>query len=121
MLLHKLRAATHLVCLLLWANLTSVASGFRRGPRPALRELRQAGVRLWLAARGAVTLRGKFRVSRVVRLCLASGVSRRTLARNLEAAVALAEKDIGRQKFEQAVATLTPHIDAHPEHPKAAK
>jgi putative glycosyltransferase (TIGR04372 family) len=48
-------------------------------------------------------------------------VPRQTLARNLEAAAALAERDIGRQKFERAVATLTPHIDEYPEHPKAAK
>src|SRR5262245_37751546 len=121
MLLHKLRAAIHLVCLLLWANLASVAGGFHRGPRSILRELRHSCVRLSLAGWAVLTKRGKFRVSRLVRLCLASGVSRRTLTANLEAAVALAEHDIGRQKFERAVATLTPHIDAAPEHPKAAK
>lgn len=121
MLLHKLHAATHLIHLLLWANLSLVVRGFRRGPRAGLQELRHTTTRLWLAAWGGFTLRGKFRVSRWVRLCLSSGVPRTTLQRNLEAAAALAERDIGRQKFEQAVATLTPHIEANPDHPKAAK
>src|SRR5439155_25958788 len=102
MLLHKLRAAAHLAWLLLGANLLSVAGSVRRGPRAALRELRHAAVRLSLGAWAVVAMRGKFRVARIVRLCLASGVPRSTLERNLEAAVALAERDIGRQKFERA-------------------
>lgn len=121
MLLHKLRAASHLVCLLLWANLSRVAGSFRFGAGAVVRELRHTAIRLWLAISCGLRLRGKFRVSRLVRLCLASGVSREVLARNLEAAAALAERDIGRQKFEQAVDTLTPHIDAAPDHAKVAK
>jgi putative glycosyltransferase (TIGR04372 family) len=121
MLLHKLRAAAHLAWLLVSANLVAVARGFARGPRAAARELRHTTIRVWLGFRAGLFWRGKFRVARVVRLCLASGVPRATLERNLEAAAALAERDIGRQKFEQAVETLTPHIDAAPDHPKAAK
>jgi putative glycosyltransferase (TIGR04372 family) len=121
MLLHKLRAGTHLVGLLVWANLCSIATAARQDLRGLLRETRHSSLRLWLAVWTGLRKRGKFRVACWVRLCLASGVSRTTLARNLEAAVALAEQDIGRQKFEQAVATLTPHIEAYPDHPKAAK
>jgi putative glycosyltransferase (TIGR04372 family) len=121
MLLHKLRAGTHLIGLLLWANVYSVVAAVRQGPRGVLRETRWASKRLWLAVWTGVTRRGKFRVSCWVRLCLASGISRSILVRNLEAAVALAERAIGRQKFEQAVALLTPHIEAHTHHPKVAK
>ncbi len=56
-----------------------------------------------------------------MKLCQASGVPRTVLERNLEAAVALAERDIRLQKFERAVATLTPHILIAGKHPKAAK
>src|SRR5262245_37209941 len=105
MLLHKLFAACHLACLLLWGNLRSIARSIGAGPRPVLRELRHSTIRLWLGIHGCFLLRGKFRVTRLVKLCLSSGVSRATLARNLEAAVALAERDIGLQKYERAVAT----------------
>ena len=75
-------------------------------------------MRLWLALIAGLVLRGKFRVTRVMKLCKASGVSREALEVNLEAAVALAECDIGLQKFERAVATLTPHILAASNHPQ---
>src|SRR5262245_47382513 len=121
MLCHKLRAAGHLAWLLLSANVRAVASALAEGPRHAAREMRHAFVRLWLGLLAGLLMRGKFRVSRIVKLCRASGVSRATLERNLEAAAALAERDIGLQKFERAVATLTPHIEAARDHPKAAK
>jgi putative glycosyltransferase (TIGR04372 family) len=121
MLLHKFRAATHLACLLLWANLRAVGRASLEGPRSALCELRHATIRVWLGLVAGLFWRGKFRVMRVMKLCKASGVSRETLEANLEAAVALAERDIGLQKFERAVATLTPHILAAANHPKAAK
>ena len=121
MFLHKLLAAGHLGSLFLWANLCAVGGGLVQGFRPGVRELRHSTIRLWLGFIAGVFLRGKFRVSRVVKLCRASGVSRTTLERNLEAAVALAERDIGLQKFERAVATLTPHIESAPLHPRAAK
>ena len=121
MFLHKLRAAAHLAWLLFSANLGRAAAGFATGPRVAVRELRQSLVRLAIGLHAGLLLRGKFRVSRFVRVCLASGVPRAALERNLEAAAALAERDIGRQKFERAVETLTPHIDAAPDHPKVAK
>jgi putative glycosyltransferase (TIGR04372 family) len=121
MLLHKFRAACHLAYLLLWANLRAVARAFTRGLRAGTREFRHASMRVWLGVLAGLFLRGKFRVTRVVKLCKASGVARATLERNLEAAVALAERDIGLQKFERAVATLTPHIESSPLHPRAAK
>lgn len=121
MLLHKLRAAGHLAWLLLWGNARAVAAAARGGVRPAVREVRHALARLRLGLLAGLFMRGKFRVTRVVKLCRASGVSRETLERNLEAAVALAEQDVGRQKFERAVATLTPHVEAAGGHPKAAK
>src|SRR4051812_39796730 len=110
MLLHKLRAASHLAWLLLWANIRAICRRTAEGPRPLLREVRHATMRLWLALIAGLVLRGKFRVTRVMKLCKASGVSREVLEANLEAAVALAEWDIGLQKFERAVTTLTPHI-----------
>jgi putative glycosyltransferase (TIGR04372 family) len=121
MLLHKLHAAGHLAILLLWGNFREVRRGIKEGPRAGLRVLRQSTVRLWLAVVAVLILRGKFRVTRIVKLCLGSGVGRAALERNLEAAVALAERDVGLQKFERAVATLSPHIDAASLHPKAAK
>ena len=121
MLLHKLRAASHLAWLLLWANTRAVCRRTVEGPRPFLREIRHATIRMWLGFLAGLFLRGKFRVTRVMKLCKASGVSREVLEANLEAAVALAEWDIGLQKFEQAVTTLTPHILAASNHPKAAK
>jgi putative glycosyltransferase (TIGR04372 family) len=121
MLLHKLFAACHLAGLLLWGNFRSLAGSIGQGPRSALRELRHSTMRLWLGIHAGILLRGKFRVTRVVKLCLSSGISRARLARNLEAAVALAERDIGLQKYERAVATLTPHIETAARHPKAAK
>jgi putative glycosyltransferase (TIGR04372 family) len=121
MLLHKLRAAGHLAALFAWGNLRSMGRALKAGPRPAVRELRHCAVRLWLAVCAVLVLRGKFRVTRIVKLCRASGVGRAPLERNLEAAVALAERDIGLQKFERAVGTLTPHIEAASDHPKAAK
>lgn len=121
MILHKLTAAGHLSWLLVRGNLYSIARSRSEGPRAFLRELRHVTVRLWLALAGTLLLRGKFRVSRIVKLCRASGVPRAELESNLEAAVALAERDIGLQKFERAVATLSPHIDAAADHPKAAK
>jgi len=121
MLLHKFRAAGHLAVLLAWGNLRAVGRAMSAGPRPAIRELRHSTVRLWLAFCAVLILRGKFRVTRIVKLCRASGIGRAPLERNLEAAVALAERDIGLQKFERAVGTLTPHIEAASDHPKAAK
>jgi hypothetical protein len=121
MLLHKLRAACHLALLLLWGNLREVGRGIKEGPRAAVRALRHAAVRVWLAFVAVLILRGKFRVTQLVKLCRASGVGRATLERNLEAAVAFAELDVGLQKFERAVATLSPHIEAASLHPKAAK
>jgi putative glycosyltransferase (TIGR04372 family) len=121
MLLHKFRAAGHLAWLLLWGNFRAIGLGMKESPRSFLRELRHSIVRLWLAFVAGLFWRGKFRVIRIVKLCRASGIRRSTLERNLEAAVALAEGDIGLQKFERAVATLTPHIEAAARHPKAAK
>ena len=76
MLLHKFRAASHLAYLLLWANLRAVVGAFVIGLRRGLRELRHATVRLWLGVIAGLFLRGKFRVTRIVKLCKASGVSR---------------------------------------------
>jgi putative glycosyltransferase (TIGR04372 family) len=121
MFLHKSRAAIYLGWLILWSNLSSVVGSLHRGPRATVRECRQAALRIWLAVHAGLMLRGKFRVTRVVKLCLASGVTRATLEQNLEAAVVLAERDIGSQQFERAIAILTPHIDAAGNHPKAAK
>ncbi len=121
MLIHKLRTATHLCCLFIVSNLRQMGNSFKQGPSEVLRELRHTTVRSWLAVSAVFRLRGKFRVARFVKLCQVSGVSRLVLEGNLEAAVALAERDIGRQKFERAVATLTPHIEAAANHPKAAK
>ncbi len=115
MLLHKVLVAAHLWWLLLWANVRSAACGFSAS------EVRRSAFRLWLGLLAVPLKRGKFRVTRIVKLCLSSGVPRETLARNLEAAVALAESDIHRQKFARAIATLTAHIDANPNHPKVAK
>ena len=120
MFLHKLVSGSHLVLLFAWANLCT-ALGALRPSRPALRRLRQVAVRTALAAHAVLLLRGKIRVTRFVRLCKSSGVSRATLERNLEAAVALAEWDVGRQKFDRAEALMTRHIDASPDHPRAAK
>src|SRR5690242_4402103 len=107
MLLHKLRAASHLAWLLLWANVRAIGRAAGEGPRSTFRELRHVLIRLWLGLFAGLFRRGKFRVMLVMKLCKASGVSRRALEANLEAAVALAERDIGLQKFERAVATLT--------------
>jgi len=121
MFLHKLIAASHLAWLLLWSNTVAVAQAIRRGPRATLRELRHSFVRVWLGVGAGLFLRGRLRVSRIVRVCRASGVPRATLEKNLEAAVILAEGDVTRQHFERAVELLTPHIDSAPEHPRAAK
>ena len=91
MLLHKLRAASHLAWLLLWANTRASSRRTVEGPRPFLREIRHATIRMWLGFLAGLFLRGKFRVARVMKLCQASGVSREALEANLEAAVALAE------------------------------
>lgn len=120
MLLHKLISGLHLGVLLVCANVVAALSAFRR-PRMLLREWRQVCLRLWLGVHACLRMEGKFRVTRIVKLCRSSGVSRATLERNIEAAVALAEHDIGWQRYDQAVAVLTPHIDANPNHPKIAK
>ena len=79
MLLHKLRAASHLAWLLLWANIRAVHGRAAEGPRALLREIRHATVRMWLGLMAGLLLRGKFRVTRVMKLCKASGVPREVL------------------------------------------
>ncbi len=120
-LLHKLRAACHFAWMLFWANVRAVLQGFGQGSQAGLGELRRAATRLWLVIHAGLLLRGKFRVTRLTRLCELSGVTRATLSSNLEAAVAMAERHIGRQRFEQAEELLTPHIEANPNHRRAAK
>jgi putative glycosyltransferase (TIGR04372 family) len=121
MILHKLVTGFHLTALFLWSSIRVGLGALRRRPRRALLEFRQTVVIAWLGIHAWLVLRGKFRVTRLVRLCLLNGVARSTLERNLEAATALAEWDIGRQKFERAVQLLSSHIDSAPQHPKTAK
>jgi putative glycosyltransferase (TIGR04372 family) len=119
--LHKLGTLSHFAWLLFWANLRAVLQGIEQGPRGTLREFRQAAIRFWLVIHAGLFLRGKFRVTRLMRLCESSGVSRAALSSNLEAAVAMAERDLAHQKFEEAEALLTPHIEANPNDPWVAK
>jgi len=121
MFLHKWLAGSHLACLFIWANLIAVFGALSSPSRGSIRQLRQIAVRTALCLRAWLFLRGKIRVTRVTRLCLSSGISRSILERNLEAAVALAEWDIGRQKFARADQLLSTHIEANPSHPKVAK
>lgn len=121
MLCHKLRAAGHLAFLLLWGNVRGLMQGLSRGPRAALLAGRQSFVLMGMALWAGLCQRGKFRVARIVKLCQAGGIPRSVLEKNLEAAVALAERDIRCQKFERAVAILSPHIERAGKHPKAAK
>ncbi|MCE9563655.1 MAG: TIGR04372 family glycosyltransferase [Planctomycetes bacterium] len=121
MFFHKYIAGSHLAWLFLSANILVTLKALCRPSRTSIRVLRQVAIRCLLAAHAWLLLRGKIRVTRVVRLCLSSGVTRATLERNLEAAVALAEWDIGRQKFDRAEALMTRHIDTNPNHPRAAK
>ncbi|MBA4186962.1 MAG: hypothetical protein C0467_02985 [Planctomycetaceae bacterium] len=121
MFLHKYLAGSHLACLFIWANLCLIGAAICRPSRSSLRQVRQVIIRTGICVRAWHSLQGKVRVTRIVRLCLSSGISRTTLERNLEAAVALAEWDIGRQKFDRAELLLSKHIDANPTHPKIAK
>lgn len=120
MLFHKIVSGSHLALLFACANLWVVLESLWPS-RPAALRLRQVAVRAALAAQAVLRLRGRIRVTRFVRLCRSSGVPRAVLERNLEAAVALAEWDVGRQKFDRAEALMTRHIDANPDHPRAAK
>ncbi len=121
MFLHKLLAGSHLAWLFVWANTCVAVAAMCRPSLPSILRMRQVAIRTMLWLHAWLFLRGKIRVTRIVRLCLSSGVTRATLERNLEAAVALAERDIGRQQYERAELMLTLHIDANPNHPKVAK
>jgi putative glycosyltransferase (TIGR04372 family) len=61
-----------------------------------------------------IRLHGKFRVARLVKLCLAAGVDRAVLSRNPEIAFVLAEELNGEQKFDEIIAILTPHLQDNP-------
>jgi putative glycosyltransferase (TIGR04372 family) len=121
MFFHKLSAGSHLTALFVWANLGLVFGAVCSPSRGSLRIIRQVAIRSLLFAGALLIMRGKIRITRVVKLCLSSGVKRETLEGNLEAAVALAEWDLTRQKFARVVALMTRHIDASPYHPKIAK
>jgi putative glycosyltransferase (TIGR04372 family) len=121
MFLHKLRDGIDLLLLLMAANLRSVVCACAYRPGQAVVRLRQSVRLSWLGFVSLLLWRGRFRVARLVRVCEIAGVPRNRLARNLEASIALAERDIARQKFERAVELLTPHIEAAPEHPSVAK
>ncbi len=121
MFLHKLHAAAHLLWLLIKGNAKSLCASVVQGPRATCLEIQHVSMRIWLGIMATLFLRSRVRVTRFVRICRASGVSRAELEANLEAAVALAETDIGRQRYDHAMKALTPHIETTTEHPRIAK
>lgn len=107
---YKLRSGVQLVACLLWANVRLVAGGFLAGLRPggraAGRAARRLGTALWFVTR----TRGRVRAAGLVEACLASGVTRRALSTNPEAAFVLAAWLNDQQKHEEALAILAPFM-----------
>jgi putative glycosyltransferase (TIGR04372 family) len=108
LLLHKLRAAGHLLGCLLWYNLCSAAGGLARGPVSALREAWRATWRLSLAVGAGLRLRGTHRVRRLAELARASGAPSAVLNANPEVAFATAVGLNQLQRFDETVALITP-------------
>jgi putative glycosyltransferase (TIGR04372 family) len=108
LLLHKLRTAGHLLGCLLWYNLLSAAGGLTRGPVPALREAWRATWRLGLVAAAVLRLRGTHRVRRLAELAEASGAPSAKLTANPEVAFATAVGLNETQRYDEAVALVTP-------------
>jgi putative glycosyltransferase (TIGR04372 family) len=115
LLLHKLRAAGHLLGCLLWYNLRSAAGGLARGPVSALREAWRATWRLGLAVASVLRLRGTHRIRRLAELAEASGVPPATLHANPEVAFATAVGFNERQRFDETVELITPLLRPTPE------
>jgi putative glycosyltransferase (TIGR04372 family) len=115
LLQHKLRAAGHLLGLLLWHNLRSAAGGLVRGPVSALREAWRATWRLGLSAAAVLRLRGTHRVRRLTELAEKSGAPRAELTANPEVAFAMAVGLNERQRFDETVELITPLLSPVPE------
>ncbi len=114
MLRHKLRAARYFLSCLVWANLRYAARGFLRGPRSGYRATRQAAGRVYQGFKALATMQGRYRVARLVELCVASGTPREDLAKSPEAALILALWLNDEQRHEEAIALLEPFMRLEP-------
>lgn len=115
---YKMQVGLHLLWCLVAVNFRRALGGFKRGPYSGFRETWRATRRVLGGLRDAARQRGRQRVANLVNRCLASGVSRPTLATNPEGAFVLAGWLYDHQKYEEAIALLDPF--ATPE-PRAAK
>ena len=119
MLLHKFRAAGHLAWLLLWANLRAVGRESERAPGGPPGASTRHGSLVAGGRRGAL-LRGKFRVSRIVKLCRPAESRARPSSGTLRplspwpSATSACRSSSGRWP-------LSRRTSRRPPHPKAAK